>query len=339
MKNYLYSLLFLSLISQAQIINFPDANFKTKLMLSSTSESIARDVNYNFVKIDTNDDNEIDLAEASVIYFLQVGFGNINSLSGIENFVNLRGLECYNNNLTTLAPISNMTQISYLSCPNNQITSLTAIENLTNLTDLGISSNPVASVNLSNLHQLWRLWAGYTQLTEINLCGTAVTWLWCTDNPNLTSLYVKNGIVSNDLARSSSQIPPPLHNFEFYNSPLLTYVCYDDGELEAVMHGIYENIATTTLTTSCDVSCLLSVENSIANSQVSLYPNPSSGIINIMMPNNQSITRIAVSNVLGQTIMIFENTVKLDISSLIKGTYFVTVVTDKEKTTKKIIKL
>ena len=144
MKNCfcLILLLFFGLSTKAQIINFPDANFKYKLMQSGPSEAIAQDIDYNFVKIDTNDDNEIDVAEASVIYFLEVNVGNINSLSGIENFINLRGLECYGNNLTTLSPISSLSQLSWLSCSDNQITSLAAIENLTGITDLGITSNP-----------------------------------------------------------------------------------------------------------------------------------------------------------------------------------------------------
>lgn len=340
MKNY-YSLLLFSLClsATAQIVTIPDANFKTKLMQSGPSESIAQDIDYNFVKIDTNDDNEIDVAEASVIYFLEVNVGNINSLSGIENFTNLRGLECYGNNLTTLSPISGLSQLSWLSCSDNQITSLTAIENLTGITDLGITSNPVVSVNLSNLHQLWRLWAEDTQLTEINLCGTSVRWLWATENPNLTTLYLKNGVVSNDLARSSNQIPPPLHNFEFRNNPALNYICYDDGELEAVMYGIYGNTAPTTLTTSCDTVCLLSVENPIANNQISFYPNPTFGIINIEMSNNQTITKVTITNLMGQTILSAENVSVLDISSLTKGTYFITVATGSGSETQKIIKL
>lgn len=340
MKNIYALILLLSfgLCTNAQIINFPDANFKDRLMLSGPSESIARDIDYNFVKIDTNDDNEIDVTEASVIYFLQVGYGNINSLSGIENFVNLRGLECYGNNLTTLSPITSLGQMSYLNCSGNQLTMLTAIENLTGIIDLYISSNPLISVNISNMHQLWRLWAEDTQLTEINLCGTVVRWLWATENPNLTSLYLKNGVVSSDLARNNTQIPPPLHNFEFRNNPLLNYICYDDGELEAVMYGIFGSTTTPTLTTSCDAVCLLSVENPIANNQVSLYPNPTQGILNIVVPNNQSIGKIAVNNVLGQTVMTFENTITIDIASLTKGTYFITVETESGKKTQRIIK-
>lgn len=332
-------LLFFGLGATAQIINIPDVNFKAKLMQSGPSESIAQDIDFNFVKIDTNDDNEIDVAEASVIYFLEVNVGNINSLSGIENFSNLRGLECYGNNLTSLSPISGLSQLSWLSCSDNQITSLDAIENLTGITDLGITSNPVVSVNLSNLHQLWRLWAEDTQLTEINLCGTSVRWLWATENPNLTSLYLKNGVVSSDLARSSNQIPPPLHNFEFRNNPALNYICYDDGELEAVMYGIYGNTAPTTLTTSCDSECSLSVESPIANNQISFYPNPTSGLINIIISNNQAVDKIAVSNVLGQTVMTTESSATIDIGNLTKGTYLLTVETDSGKEIQRIIKL
>jgi Leucine-rich repeat (LRR) protein len=339
MKNfYLLLFFFLTILSQAQIINFPDANFKAKLMQSGPSESIARDIDGNFVKIDTNLDNEIDVAEAAIIYFLEVNFGNINSISGIENFVNLLGLECVYNNLTIL-PVSSLINLDYVACSDNQITSLTEIENLTGLSEIGISDNPLTNINLSNLSQLWRLWAANTLLTEINLCGTNVRWLWAQDNANLTTLYVKNEVVSNDLARSASQIPPPLHNFEFYNSPLLTFICYDDGELEAVMHGISYNATGKTLTTSCDANCSLSVENPIANNQVSLYPNPTSGMINIIVSNNQPMDKITVSNVLGQNIMTFEKTETLDLSSLTKGTYFVTVETQSGKETRKIIKL
>ena len=340
MKNIysVFLLLSLSFSTDAQVINFPDPNFKARLLLATISSGVASDINHNFVKIDTNDDNEIDVAEASVIYYLEVNSGNINSLSGIENFVNLRGLQCYYNNVTNLSPISNLTQLTYLYCQNNQITSLTAIENLTGLTDLSVSNNPVTAINLSNLNQLWRLWAEYTQLTEINLCGTVVTWLWATENPNLTSLYLKNGVVSNDLAKNSSQIPPPLHNFGFYNNPALTYICYDEGELDAVMYGIQYNTAGKTLTTSCNAACALSVDNLTADNQVSFYPNPTSGLLNIVVFNNQLIDKIVVSDILGQMIISLGNSTLLDISSLSKGTYFVTVETGSGKETQRIIK-
>lgn len=337
MKHYLVILFFLSATIQAQIINFPDANFKARLMLSGTTESIARNANGDFVKIDVNSDNEIDLTEAAAIQFLQINSANINSISGIENFISLRGLECGNNNLTTL-PVGALVYLKYLGCYGNHISSLTDIENLIALEDLSIGSNPLTTINLQNLHQLWRVEASDTLLSEINLCGTSVDNCWAIENPNLTALYLKNGIVSNDLAKADLQIPPPLHNFEFYNSPLLTFICYDEGEYDAVLHGISYNTTGKTLTTSCDANCSLSVDDILQNT-ISLYPNPTSGIINIVVSNNQSFNKIIINNVLGQTIMTFGNTTILDISALTKGTYFVTVETESGEETQRIIKL
>lgn len=70
-----------------------------------------------------------------------------------------------------------------------------------------------------------------------------------------------------------------------------------------------------------------------------VYPNPTSGAINIVVANNEPITAVTINNLLGQTVMRFENTSTLDISAVTKGTYFVTVETDKGKETQKLIKL
>ena len=40
-QTYLFCLLFVSLFSNAQIINFPDANFKAKLLSANASNQIA----------------------------------------------------------------------------------------------------------------------------------------------------------------------------------------------------------------------------------------------------------------------------------------------------------
>lgn len=69
-----------------------------------------------------------------------------------------------------------------------------------------------------------------------------------------------------------------------------------------------------------------------------MFPNPTSGIINIEMSNNQSIAKVVINNLLGQTIMRYESASILDISSLTKGIYFITVETDNGKETQRIIK-
>lgn len=336
MKKIVFILL-ISFSANSQIINFTDANFKAKLMESSISESIATDINGDFVRIDANYDDEIDLDEAALISNLQVNFGNINSISGIENFINLTGLQCSNNNLTNL-PISSLSQLSYLNCVENQITSLEDIQNLTGLTDIAISGNPITTIDLTNLNNLWRLSADETLLTEINLCRTAVRWLWCQNNPNLQALYLKNNVVSSDLARYNIQLPPPLHNFEFSNTPLLTYICYDDGEYDAVYHGLEQNVSNKTLTTSCDLNCSLSLEEVVFESNVVLYPNPTSDVINILISDNQSILKVLIYNLLGQKLISSKSDQVIDVSQLEKGIYLIEVETKNGMSTKRFIK-
>lgn len=69
-----------------------------------------------------------------------------------------------------------------------------------------------------------------------------------------------------------------------------------------------------------------------------VYPNPTSGILNIAMSDNQSVTKATITNLLGQNILTSESTT-IDISSLNKGTYFITVETEGGKQTQRIIKL
>jgi hypothetical protein len=74
-KLYFFLLIAINVfVSNAQIVTIPDANFKTKLLASSTSNTIARNSMGSNIKIDANSDNEIQVSEA-----LQVGYLNVTS--------------------------------------------------------------------------------------------------------------------------------------------------------------------------------------------------------------------------------------------------------------------
>jgi hypothetical protein len=66
----------LLLSANAQNINFPDINFKNKLLFADVNYDIARDVNFQQMKIDINNDNEISQFEALQVvfwnYFIQI---------------------------------------------------------------------------------------------------------------------------------------------------------------------------------------------------------------------------------------------------------------------------
>ncbi|KGO92790.1 hypothetical protein Q767_15450, partial [Flavobacterium enshiense DK69] len=87
----------------AQIINFPDANFKARLMLSGTGPIIAKNLSGVSFKIDANNNGEIEVSEAQQVSYLNLNcncYPNqiINSISGISNFINLNTLQCANHN-------------------------------------------------------------------------------------------------------------------------------------------------------------------------------------------------------------------------------------------------
>ena len=60
------------IVSNAQIVNIPDANFKAYLLSANTTNYIALDANNNPIVINSNGDNEIQLSEASLVKTLDI---------------------------------------------------------------------------------------------------------------------------------------------------------------------------------------------------------------------------------------------------------------------------
>ena len=86
---------------------------------------------------------------------------------------------------------------------------------------------------------------------------------------------------------------------------------------------------------------VLSTINAVKNNSISLYPNPVSNTLNIKVPYGNTITKVSISNSLGQLIM-KDNAPKasIDLEGLcIKtGIYFVRIESSLGVTIKKIIK-
>jgi hypothetical protein len=74
---------------------------------------------------------------------------------------------------------------------------------------------------------------------------------------------------------------------------------------------------------------------------ISIYPNPTNGIINFKFAMNIKINSIIIQNVLGEQVVKAENIqndiFSLNLSSLPKGIYFAIIDTDKGRSTKKIL--
>ena len=86
-----------------QPIDFPDPNFKYTLVQRG---------------VDKNKDGEISLTETGMVKLLNVTYGNIADLAGIESFENLERLSCQGNQLTRLT-INGLEKLTRIDCSAN----------------------------------------------------------------------------------------------------------------------------------------------------------------------------------------------------------------------------
>ncbi len=124
---FLFLVLLVTTICNAQIINFPDANFKARLLQASTTNMVASvleptDAGYvsSYNKIDTNNDGEIQVSEALLIKYLRVSSVNISSVEGVNYFANLKYFNCTTNQITHV-DVSGLSKLRLLYCQNNQL--------------------------------------------------------------------------------------------------------------------------------------------------------------------------------------------------------------------------
>ena len=188
MKNELI-LLFLVFgsITSAQIIHFPDANFKNALVNSKCVDLTGDDK--GDADADLNNDGEIDVSEAIKCFRLLLKSKEIKNLEGIDYFKNLTHLNCYSNELTTL-DVSNLTNLQSLHCHSNQLTILN-VSGLINLKILHCDRNQLSHLDIKGLINLYRLYCHSNKLTKLDLTGlTSLSNLYCGSN-ELTSLDLR----------------------------------------------------------------------------------------------------------------------------------------------------
>ena len=179
MKKIVLFLFFITTIAHSQIVNIPDANFKAKLLQADVTNNIASNVNPNntstwniYTKVDTNLDGEIQYSEALAIVYLNIDGtssvnGGIQSLQGLEAFVNLKWLRSSYNQITTV-DLSVCPQLEYFYASNSGIVNL-GLTNCSNLQTLNCGYNSISSVDFTQCPSLRNLVIRNNLLTSLNL--------------------------------------------------------------------------------------------------------------------------------------------------------------------------
>jgi uncharacterized repeat protein (TIGR01451 family) len=189
----LYNLIALFLLQSGafgQVINFPDANFKAKLLSATTTNNVAYTGDQQAVVIDSNGDGEIEVSEAAIINQLFVDNANIGSLAGLENFTGLVTLYCHHNNLTSIN-LAGLPLLEGLECSYNQLTSLN-LSNFPSSFNLSCSYNQLQELVMPNANSNMNLECSHNQLTAIDLSRISAISVFDVTFNNLTSLSFNN---------------------------------------------------------------------------------------------------------------------------------------------------
>ena len=181
---YIITLLFISIISQAQIANIPDTNFKNALIGQG---------------VDTNNDGEIQISEAEVVTSLLLLEQNIADFEGLQYFVNLEVLWASSNPINNIDVTQNY-NLTWLTLNFCQLSNLDVSQN-TLLETLWCQHNNLSSLDLSQNINLKEFNCAKNQLSNLNIKNgnnNLITSFTASINPNLTCIQVDDVEYSNN---------------------------------------------------------------------------------------------------------------------------------------------
>ena len=333
MQKYFYIFIFLFLaFSQnltAQTVTIPDANFKAKLIS---------------LGIDTNQDGEIQQAEALAVTNLNVFGLWIADLTGLQAFTNLTHLNCGWNQITTL-DVSALTNLEYLACDTASVTSLD-VSFCPNLKSLRFSSNWANNLNINGLTLLDTLICTNNQFIQLNISTLSnLKYLDCSSNTlssldvdNLTNLHFllcsDNDLTSlsyvgtNNLEKLDCWLNQ-LSNLDLSNVPNLLYLNCGDNLLTSLDASLCPNlillgcggnpITTLNISTCTQLTELYCHYNQLSTLDVSNCPNltmlgfMNNNISNIDLSNCPNIVSLYADN---------NNLSSIDVSNMSNLLYF-----------------
>ena len=245
-KNYfLFVLSFLFTSAYSQIVTIPDVQFKNKILSSTPFVSIATNSSGSYIRVDANQDGQIQQSEANAVYSLNVSNSSILDVTGIKSFTNINTFSATGNQIST-ADFSDLLFLKNLSLSYNLITSNSLNLSGLHLIGLGLNNNFITNISQFGLNYVNILSLQNNQITTLNLTNIAgisslkcsnnlittldvsacigLGTLNCSNNPNLNTINLKNGAFES--------------NLDFSITPLLKYICSDESEEVSVQNKI-----------------------------------------------------------------------------------------------------
>jgi hypothetical protein len=188
--------------------------------------------------------------------------------------------------------------------------------------------------------------------TMYNVDGTyTVTWTFDDGNGNTTT-QTQNVIIVNPLS-ISGVIGDELLGADgsvdltaVGGAPVVTYA-WDNGatteDINGLVAGDYSVVVTDgngcTANETFTITSFVGVQEN--STYFSVYPNPTSGVVSIVLKENINGTTFTISNSLGQlikTISVSGTQIDIDLSEFANGIYFIQLMDENSKTVRRIVK-
>lgn len=272
--------LFLSYIANSQIVNIPDAGFKTALI--------------EFVGVDTNGDNEIQVSEAeSYTDELLIDANNtyfFSDITGIEAFIHTNSIFITGNQIST-APLPSSSDLYELTLSNNYIQDID-VSVCPNLQELFLDGNLLTTLDVSN----------NPSLLDLSVAN----------NPNLTYINMQNG---NNMG---------LGTIDFSNLPNLDTVCVDDLSFTDLTDLILNQVGHS-------VNFVDNCSSSVREDRVDSFrinPNPVRDVLDIDIITG--IKKVSIYDTTGKLIISGKKN-NINTSNLDAGLYFIRILTGDNK--------
>ena len=276
--------------------------------------------------------NQLDISSLEIVNeeSLVLNSLNIKNIDGIEYFVNLKSLECLENQISSISKLpSNLVK---LDVGMNQLIKLPVLP-LT-LEELSCADNQLIELPILP-NALKILYCNFNKLSSLPTLPTSLEFLACGSN-NLTCLPVlPKSIFMGDIALN------PLNCISGHEAWM---------DEESLKIPLCEKIENATISTSCIcISNSLLSNTELSSSEIDLddvviFPNPTQGNITIKASNEISLIRVI--DLKGQTIMGYTlkkedqlaSSINVDLSNLMNGVYFVETTIDEIVSISKVIK-
>ncbi|MEJ5105013.1 DUF7619 domain-containing protein [Chryseobacterium sp. MYb328] len=294
-KIYLVLLMTMLSVVQAQIVTIPDVKLKNKLLSSTATNNIAVNSAGNSIKIDADNDGEIQITEALTVYKLDMDNSSITNLNGLEAFSNLKELNLGSNNLTSFN--SSFPVLTSLNLSNNYISSIN-VNNCPLLQSIDITGNNLATQALNN-NSIVNLTTGGLQLQNLDLQGIPAVKKVSISFSNLQTVNGGNMPFLEELSISNA---PMLSQFNLSGSLKLESLTMNYTGLTHLdltnLTGLKtlectNNKFQTATLDGCTALSLVRMENNLLTS-ISLNNLPA---LSTMYLSNNNLTSVVLNNV------------------------------------------